>query len=96
MCSVRAEILSIGRYFSVYFFIHLFLRNLGVLNVHLLNNILDLVTFTFKLAKHKMAAKMLIKPRIFYGLSHMKAQLLMISGIFIIYIECLWKEITFN
>ena len=71
---LKSEILSIGRYFRVYFFIHLFLHNLGVLNLNLSYNILYLLTFTFKLAKHKMTAKMLIKPHIFYGLSHMKAQ----------------------
>ena len=52
--------------FSVYFFIHLFLHNLCVLNSNLSDNILYLVTFTFKLAKHKMATKMLRKPHIFY------------------------------
>ena len=57
----------------VYIF-HLFLHNLGVLKSSLSNDILYLVTFTFKLAKHKMAVKMLITPRIFYGLSQMKAQ----------------------
>ena len=62
MCvlSVKSEILSIDRHFSVYFFLHLFLHNLSVLNTNLSNNILYLVTFTFKLAKHKMAAKTLI------------------------------------
>ena len=45
-----------------------------MLNSCLSNDILYLVIFTFKLAKHKMAAKMVIKPRIFYGLSHMKAK----------------------
>ena len=45
-----------------------------VLNSNLSVNILYLVTFTFKLAKHKMATKMLRKPRIFSSLSHMEAQ----------------------
>ena len=71
---MKSEILSIGRYFSVYFLIHLFLHNLGVLNSSLSNDILYLVTFTFKLAKQKMAAEMLIKPHIFYRLSHMRVQ----------------------
>ena len=53
-----------------------------MLNSNLSNDILYLVTFTFKLAKHTMAAKMLIKPRIFNGLLHMKAQF-MVSGIFL-------------
>ena len=77
---LKSEILSIGRYL-VYIFIHLFLHNLGVLNLHLSNNILYLVAFAFKLAKHEMAAKMFIKPRIFYVLSQMKAQF-MVSGRF--------------
>ena len=47
---------------SVYFFIHLFLDNLCLLNSNLSANILYLVTFTFKLAKHKMTNKMLRKP----------------------------------
>ena len=38
------------------------------------DNILYLVTFTLKLAKHKMAPKMLRKHHILYSLSHIKAQ----------------------
>ena len=79
---LKSEILSVGRYFSVYFLIHLFLHNLGVLNSSFSDNTLYFATFTFKLAKHKMAAKILIKPRIFYGLSHMKTQF-MVSGRFL-------------
>ena len=52
----------------------LFLHNLYVLNSNLSDNILYLVTFTFILAKHKMATKMLRTPHIFYSLSHIKAQ----------------------
>ena len=45
-----------------------------MLNVNLPDNVLYLETFTFKLAKHKMATKMLRKPHIFYSLSHIEAQ----------------------
>ena len=55
---------------TVFYFI---LHNLCVLNSNLLDNILYLVTFIFKLAKHKMAAKMKRNSHICYGLSHMKA-----------------------
>ena len=57
-----------------YVYAYLFLHNMCVLNSNLSDNILYLVTFTFKLAKHKMATKMLREPHIFYSLSHMKAQ----------------------
>ena len=40
------------------FFIHLFLHNLCVLSSNLSDNILYFVTFTYKLAKQKIAAKM--------------------------------------
>ena len=45
-----------------------------MLNVNLPDNVLYLETFTFKLAKHKMATKMLRKPHIFYSLSQINAQ----------------------
>ena len=38
--------------------IHLWLHNLSVTYSNLSDNILYLVTFTYKLEKHKMAAKM--------------------------------------
>ena len=47
-----------SRNFCVQFFLHLFLHNLCVLHLNLSDNILYLVTFTFKLVKHQMAAKM--------------------------------------
>ena len=48
-----------------------FLHNLCVLNSNLSDNILYLLTFDpFKLAKHKMATKMLRKLHISHGLSH--------------------------
>ena len=78
---LKAEILSIGQQFNIYLY-PLFLHKLGVLNSNLSNNIIYLVTFTFKLAKNKMAAMMVIKYRIFNSLSHMKAQF-MVSGIFL-------------
>ena len=61
-----------------------------------MDNILYLVTFTFKLAKHKMAAKMERNSHVFYGLSHMKAQF-MVSGRFLLYnfFEVSLEEITF-
>ena len=65
--------------FSIYFLIHLFLHNVCVLNSNLSVNILYLVTFTFKLAKHKMATEMLRKPHISYSLSHMKAQFMFLQ-----------------
>ena len=40
----------------------------------MLDNFLYLVIFTFELAKHKMATKILREPRFFYGLSHTTAQ----------------------
>ena len=52
------------RDFSEYLFIHLFSHNLCELNSNLTDNILHLVTFTFKLEKHKMATKMLRNPHI--------------------------------
>ena len=55
-------------------FSHLFLHNLRVLYVNLPENVLYLETFTLKLAKHKMATKMLRKPHIFYSFSQINAQ----------------------
>ena len=45
-------------------------------------------TFTFKLAKHKMATKMLRKPHIFFSLSQIKAQFV-VSAIILIVNFCL-------
>ena len=45
-----------------------------MLNVNLPDNVLYSETFTFKLAKHKMATKMLRNPHIFYGLSQINVQ----------------------
>ena len=50
------ETLNIARHLSPVFF-HLFLHNLGVLSSNLSDDILSLVSFTFKLGKQKMAAK---------------------------------------
>ena len=58
----------------MYTFVLFFLHNLCVLNANLSDNVLYLETFTFKLAKHKMATKMLRKSHIFYSLSHINAQ----------------------
>ena len=66
----------------VYTFV-LFLHNLCVLNANMSDNALYLETFTFKLAKHKMATKMLSKLHIFYSLSHINAQF-MVSARFLI------------
>ena len=57
-----------------------------MLNSNLSDNILYLVTFTFILAKHKMATKMLRKPHIFYSLSHIKAGFL-IDDFFLVSLE---------
>ena len=50
----------------------------------------------FKLAKHKMATKLLRKHHIFYSLSHIESQF-RFSDFFKIYnyFLCLWKELTF-
>ena len=48
---MKYEIVNFAPYLSVEFCIHLFLHNLGVLNANLSNNILSLMSFTFKLAK---------------------------------------------
>ena len=74
----------------------MFLHNLRVLNVNLPDNVLFLKTFTFKLAKHKMATKMLRKPHIFYSLSQINAQFVFFARFLnVIFFLCLWKEITF-
>ena len=57
---------------------HLFLHNCYVLNLSV--NILYLVTFTLKLAKHELATKMLRKSHIFYSLSHIKTQSMVGGG----------------
>ena len=67
----------VSRNFGEYFFIHLFLHNWCVLNSNLTENILNLVTFTLKSAKHKMATKKIRKPQ------HIKAQF-MVSARFVI------------
>ena len=64
-------------------------------------NILYLVTFTFKLAKHKMATKMLRKPHLFYSLSGMKAQFMffarfLIDNLFIVSFEKNYLYLTFK
>ena len=46
-----------ARHLRVEFIIYLFLHNLCVLNENLSDNILYLVSFTFKLLKQKMTAK---------------------------------------
>ena len=48
-----------------------------MLNANLSDKVLYLETFTFKLAKHKIAIKMLRKPYIFYSLSHINAQFIL-------------------
>ena len=65
----------------MYIFYPLVLCNLDVQNFNMSTSF---YLVTFKLAKHEMAAKVLIKPRIFYALSHMKAKF-MISGRFLFY-----------
>ena len=80
ICMLKKSVIYNYKY-HMYFFngrILQLLHNLGVLNSSLSNNILYLVTFTFKLAKHKM----LIKPCIFHGSSHTEAQF-MVSGRFL-------------
>ena len=47
---------------SIQFVNHLFLHNLGVLNSNPSDNVLYSVSFTFKFAKQKMAAKILQEP----------------------------------
>ena len=63
------------------------MTKLSIIDMYLARNekqthILHLVTFTFKLAKHKMATKMLRKPHIFYSLSHMKVQFMFLQDFF--------------
>ena len=98
MCSgLKSEILSIGRAFYCIFFIHLFLHNLSVLNSNLSNNILYLVmTFTFKLAKQNGHQNVNKTPYFLWFIAH-ESTIYGFWKIFIreIYIECLWKEITF-
>ena len=56
MCSylgLKSEIFNFGQYFTVKFFTHFVLHNLGVLNSNRSDDILDLVPSTFKLAKQK-------------------------------------------
>ena len=55
---MKSETLNFARYLNVEFCIHFFLHNVGVLNTKLLNNILYLMSFTFKLANQKMTSKM--------------------------------------
>ena len=63
----------------------MFLHNLRVLNSNLSDNILYLVTFTFKLAKHKMAAEIQRYPRIFYVFFVQESTIDDFCKIFIIY-----------
>ena len=58
LASTKIWTIFFSRIFCVYFFNHLFLHNLFVVNSDLPDDILYLVTFTYKLAKHKMTAKM--------------------------------------
>ena len=88
---MKSETWNFARDFSVYFLIHLFLHNVCGLNLNLSINILYLVTFTFILAKHKMATKML---NIFYSLSHMKAFICFARFVIDNFFSCLWKEIN--
>ena len=53
------------------------------MNVNLPDNVLYLVTLTFKLSEHKMANKMLRKPHIFNSLSQINAHFV-VSAIFLI------------
>ena len=62
---MESETLDFARYLGVYFFIHLFLHDFGVLNANLSNDILYLIFFTFKLAKQAIATK--ITYFIFFG-----------------------------
>ena len=71
---LKSETWNFALDFSVYFCIHLFLHNLRMLNENLSDNVLYLETSTFKLAKYKIATKMLGKPHISYSLTHINAQ----------------------
>ena len=51
---MTSETLNFARYLSVEFCIHLFLHNLVVLTANLLNTILYLMYFAFKLTKQKV------------------------------------------
>ena len=55
-----------------------------MLNVNLPDNVLYLETFTFKLAKHKIATKMLGKPNIFYSFSQINAQFMVYARFLIV------------
>ena len=61
--------LHFARHLRVEFIIYLFLHNLCVLNENLSDNILYLVSFTFKLLKQKMT-----KPHLCYIFLHINAQ----------------------
>ena len=98
---LKSETWSFAREFSVYFFIHLFLHNVCVLKSNLSDSILYLMTFTFKLLKHKMATKMLRKAHIFYVLSQTKAQFMvfasfLISNLFPVTLERKYLYLTFK
>ena len=72
-----------------------------MLNSNLSDNILYLVTFTFKLAKHKINTKMFEKPHIFYSLSHIKAQFMvserfLIDNLLIVFWERNYLYLTFK
>ena len=72
-----------------------------MLNSNLSDNILYLMTFTFILAKHKKATKMLRKPHIFYSLSHIKAHIMvsarfLIDDFFLVSLERNYLYLTFK
>ena len=63
-----------------------------MLKANLSDNVLYFEIFTFKLAKHKIASKMLGKPHIFYSLSHINPQFmvsarLLIDNFFLVFLE---------
>ena len=70
-------------------------------SANLPDNVLYLETFTFKLAKHKMATKMLRNPHIFYSLSHINAQFMvsarfLINNFFLVTLEKIDPYLTFR
>ena len=77
-------------------FIHFLLHNVCVLNSNMLDNILYLVTFTFKSAKQKNCCQNVEKlPCSLWFVAH-ESTIYGFSKIFIWYFfKCLWKEITF-
>ena len=55
--AMKFNTLNFARYLCVDICAHLFLQNVDVLNANLSNNILFLMSFTFKLSKQKMSSK---------------------------------------